>query len=411
MAPNGGERPLPAGGLLASRQGVPSLASAVADALVVAADRGAKDANPYYWQRAQEWLDGVVGPITACELSEVRHAALGLIELPASPACYRRLRERLVAWWNQRPEIVGPILERGWQARTRTRIGYHLGAEVGRDDGPLIGEPGSLQHAERPDGPAATLVIIPFRDRSPGGERVRNLIASLRSLCDQSAPPGEVHVVVVEADGCPRWRDRLEPGADQYVFAPAEGPFNKSWAVNVGVEVARMPADLVCVLDADILVDRHFVRRNVERFDHPAAGAHLPFRDVLYLDERSTRLAIDRRCRDGLPAVPLESVRGFLVRRAPGGCVWLRRDVFETVNGFDERFEGWGGEDIDFVLRLQLAAAVHFYDDALLHLWHPSTAPHTDAETEEREIPSVTAIRHIPVMSWPADAPRGRMPG
>ena len=57
------------------------------------------------------------------------------------------------------------------------------------------------------------------------------------------------------------------------------------------------------------------------------------------------------------------------------GCnlgVW-RRD-FEQINGFDERFVGWGREDSDFVMRLfnngiRLKKGV--FATAVLHLWHP----------------------------------------
>lgn len=391
------------GDVLAARQ-----AEAVADALVVYADHGAKAANRYYWQRGRRWLEPVVSLSTACDLPEVRAAARELIERPESPDRHRRLRERLVAGWRRRPEVVGPVLGQGWETRRHARIGYHLGAAFGRDQGPAIGDPGDPGPPPADDGPPAALVVVPFRDRSSGGQRARNTLACLRSLRDQSVPAGEMHIVVVESDDRPRWRDRFEPVADQYLFAPSSRPFNKSWVVNVGVGMARRAADLVCVLDGDILVDRDFILRNVERFDRPAAGAHLPFRDMLYLDDRSTRLAIDRRCRDGLPSIPLETVRGFLVRRGPGGCVWLRRDAFEAVNGFDERFEDWGGEDLDFVLRLQLAAAIHFYDDPLLHLGHPPTPPHSKP-TGHKEIRSITTIRHVPIMSWPADAPRGRL--
>ena len=58
--------------------------------------------------------------------------------------------------------------------------------------------------------------------------------------------------------------------------------------------------------------------------------------------------------------------------------VW--REDFERVNGFDENFQGWGGEDDDLGRRLRLAGvrlqaivrSTHSY-----HLWHPRdvTAP------------------------------------
>jgi hypothetical protein len=37
----------------------------------------------------------------------------------------------------------------------------------------------------------------------------------------------------------------------------------------------------------------------------------------------------------------------------------------------DERFEGWGGEDLDFVFRLDIAGPVDRYDDLLVHMFHP----------------------------------------
>jgi hypothetical protein len=51
--------------------------------------------------------------------------------------------------------------------------------------------------------------------------------------------------------------------------------------------------------------------------------------------------------------------------------VW-RRD-FETVNGFDESFSGWGHEDADLVLRLHNAGLVRrngFWATEVFHLWH-----------------------------------------
>ena len=57
-----------------------------------------------------------------------------------------------------------------------------------------------------------------------------------------------------------------------------------------------------------------------------------------------------------------------------GGDFSLFRSDFESVNGFDENFIGWGEEDIDFGIRL---AANRIYGRSLirttrvLHMWHP----------------------------------------
>jgi GT2 family glycosyltransferase len=61
------------------------------------------------------------------------------------------------------------------------------------------------------------------------------------------------------------------------------------------------------------------------------------------------------------------------------GCHFsLFRDDVERVNGFDERFVGWGYEDDDFARRLYKAGVEPrsvIEDARALHLWHPSLAP------------------------------------
>ena len=69
--------------------------------------------------------------------------------------------------------------------------------------------------------------------------------------------------------------------------------------------------------------------------------------------------------------------------RLTGGNCGIWRSDLETVNGFDENFEGWGGEDTDMGLRLRRVGVqiesilrwTHTY-----HLWH---------------IPDITAPRRI----------------
>lgn len=56
-------------------------------------------------------------------------------------------------------------------------------------------------------------------------------------------------------------------------------------------------------------------------------------------------------------------------------AVW--KTDFETVNGFDETFVGWGHEDADFVLRMHNAGLVRkngFCSTEVYHLWHPEAS-------------------------------------
>ncbi|MFG1675333.1 glycosyltransferase [Micromonospora sp. NPDC049282] len=370
------------------------LAAAVADTLVVAADPRARSASPTYWDQAQRWRAEVTAEVRALAGGPARTLAEQLIEAPDSARTYFRLRDALTRL-AARPDAdagAGSLFRAAWRAEGMSRIGYHVGRRYRDTGGEVAWEallpapqdarpPASAQPddtappvhpiAARSPSPPTVLVVVPFRDGRAEAVRLRNALACLRGLADQALPRHRYHVTVVESDSQPRWREAVSPLADTYLFAHKDGPFNKAWAVNVGVHNSPVRSDLVCVLDADILVDRQFLPRNAARFLHAGVGALLPYRDALYLDPAASGHAIARRCLHATPSAERESLRGFLLRSPSGGCVWLRTELFRRVGGLDERFEGWGGEDDDFAIRLGLWAALERYSDTLLHLYHP----------------------------------------
>lgn len=375
-------------------------ARAVADAAVLKADDGARGANPYYWHRIQTLLAAVMDAVESCGDAELSAAIAALAADPGNVGHWQRVRALAKAAIDDPGRKTEDLTRAAWDLVRRSRLGYHVGGAYDRTataDGDW-----RRWEAAKPAGSAEPLaqIVIPFRDRNRDEYRSRNLAACLKSLSDQSADRSSYHVTVVEADDEPRWRELAENYADEHLFAPHDGPFNKCWAVNVAVVNTVRPAPLVCVLDADALVDKGFIERNVARFDRDGSGGFMPFRDVTYVDQPASARAITDRCVAGRAEADPDRLRGFVVHRAPGLCVWLRRDVFEAVGGMDERFEGWGREDLDFVLRVQLATAFDQYDDRMLHLYHPSSALLNNGQT-------VNA--HIPLLSWQPEEAIGRI--
>ena len=241
---------------------------------------------------------------------------------------------------------------------------------AGNGDGPP-----PAANAGRVTWPAGTKplvsVLIPFRDRDQG-LRTRNLLACLRALRDQARAPGPAEVMVIETDTEPRTRALIEPLADRYLHAYKDGLFNKSWAVNVGLRAAGA-TELTCVLDTDILVERSFLAVNTARFSH-GHDAHFPYRHMLSLDPVSSDRAIRVRLGEGADAVDTATLRGLLLRDTPGACLWARTGALHRIGGFDERFEGWGGEDDDVTARLAGSGTLARFDDPLLHLHHERPA-------------------------------------
>jgi hypothetical protein len=378
------------------------LATAVADSLVIASDLGARRAGLLYWELAQPWTAAVVKAVQESD-EPLRSLGQALADDPADPGAYFGLISALLRRDPGEP-AVRTLFDLAWQAECNSRVAYHVGHSYDRSQ-PQVS---AAELAGRPvDGPppgpstAGALIVIPFRDRDTGGVRLRNLLACLLALRDQSAARADYRVVVVESDDAPRWREQIEPYADDYLFAPKAGLFNKCWTVNAGVANRGGAAELICILDADVLADRDFVARNIARFRRPGTAGHLTYRDMFCLDDAATswsiRERIDRKAPDPAPA----GLRGFLLRRPPGCCLWVRRSVFERIGGMDERYEGWGGEDHDFVYRFDIAAPFDSYDDRLLHLTHPEASVLNDDGT--------LINAHIPPLSWKPAEPIGRL--
>lgn len=375
----------------------------MAGALVTSADEGAKAANIWYWDRAQPMFGAVADAVAACPDERIRTAAEYLQLKPTDVEAYRRLHGLVVEALETAPERVDPVVDAAWAVVANSRMGHHVGAAY-QPRGDL-----SLATLAATAGPGATatatataagaepeaVIVIPFRDQGDG-HRARNLLACLLALRDQTVSRDRYRVVVVESDSRPRWRETLAPYADEYLFAPKSDMFAKWWMINVGVRNASCRAGLICILDADALVDADFVARNLARFERPDAGAFLPYRSLFFLDAAASAWAIEQRCQLRRPEADWSGLRGFLIHRAQGVCLWLRRDIFDEIGGMDERFEGWGKADMDLLLRLMLATAFYQYEDPMLHLHHPPSY-------------RLTGNAHIPWLSYIPDPRNGQL--
>lgn len=114
--------------------------------------------------------------------------------------------------------------------------------------------------------------------------------------------------------------------------------FNRSAARNAAVRASD--ADVVVILDADTVGQPQAFRRAVEA-TYADGVTRLPYTRCFVLDEHDTARALA-----GHPLPPRYEVRG-----ACGGALVLRRDVYDSLGGHDERYTGWGYEDVDFAKR------------------------------------------------------------
>jgi hypothetical protein len=378
----------------------------IVDSVVLTADEFAHTAALDYWDMSAGGHREVVSllrsaahsfPFPADQAGELARVLDAVLAEPTRPALTRRLAELVAPGaalgcggsstaGSCRPEQEAwrALVMQAVRADATSRLYIHTGSRYADDAGKItcgdiplpaalrVTEPSLPDSAAPAVGTGATVtVVIPFRDRSDDRDRLRNLLACLSALGDQSLPRAEYRVVVVELDAEPRHAESIRGRADHYLFLSCRGNFNKAWGVNAGVVQVGADSEIICILDADILVDRDFLRRNLARFRARGHQAHWPFRDPLCLDPSSTHAAITRRCLLGEPDIDPDVLRGVRLRQPPGHCVLVRADLFHRIGGMDERFEGWGGEDLDFVFRVGIVGPVDRHDELLVHMFHP----------------------------------------
>lgn len=361
-----------------------------------------------YWMHSERYYRAVTTAIEAMVAGEPAAASAlrDLLDRPADTGAERRLTAELESLLTRRPELADLVREPLEDADDNIYIDYLRGADH-RAGTASADFAGLWERARQLPAPSVTgdeelLVVIPLMDRG-GTDRVRNLLACLIALHDQSVPRSRYRVTVVEFDSRPRWRHVVQPLVDDYLHVHGEGRFNKSWAVNAGVRHTPGQPEILCLLDADIIADRWFVERNLARFATGDHDAHLPHTEMLSLDEGSTHRLINERCHAGAPQAPLSMARGLLLRDVPGACLWLRQKLFHSIGGLDERYSGWGGEDEDMLVRTSAAGATVQFDDVFIHLAH--------RRPKMRREDGQPFNAHLTVGSWTGQSGYGELTG
>ncbi|HET7840490.1 MAG TPA: glycosyltransferase [Terriglobia bacterium] len=161
-----------------------------------------------------------------------------------------------------------------------------------------------------------------------------------------------------------------------YVFQPDEG-FRKSRILNAAIRLAK--TDYLVFSDGDCIPHRRFLEAH---WAHREPRTILLGRRVKFGERISSQLTPDAVAAGALEKSPLRRLLGAMVsdgshwdegvylrsawlrklisRKAPymlGSTYSLEKSLVEEINGFNEEFVGYGGEDIEFECRLRLAGA------------------------------------------------------
>lgn len=233
--------------------------------------------------------------------------------------------------------------------------------------------------------PALSLIVNTF-------QKPRHLALVLESIALQEGARGCFEVIVSDdgsTDETAAIVDSFAAGAGfhvRFVSQPHDG-FRLAAVRNRGARLAA--GDYLLFLDGDCILPRDHLAAYLER--RRPGVAHLGY--CARLPEGVSAVLAP----GGLAAADLDAIvppeeRRLLARRhrkawwhavlwhpskprLAGGNFGVWRRDFEMVNGFDERFVGWGQEDDDLGLRLR-AAGIKLESIVgrtfSLHVWHPT---------------------------------------
>jgi glycosyltransferase involved in cell wall biosynthesis len=230
-------------------------------------------------------------------------------------------------------------------------------------------------------------VIISFYERL---QHLRCCLDAL-SLCSSAFD----EVIVTDDGSCHETVDKVRECIAGYsfpirhVWQPNRG-FRVAAARNNGIRHAR--GDYLIFLDCDFVVlpdtlNAHLKAAKPGRF---IAGGYINLdegvtsrllgsalsRDVLLgIDRQLPKREVVKTHRRFIKRTLLMRLRLASPRKqSMGGHYSIHRKDMERVNGYDENFEGWGGEDEDLGIRLVTAgiycrSAIRYA--RVLHLYHP----------------------------------------
>jgi cytidyltransferase-like protein len=204
-------------------------------------------------------------------------------------------------------------------------------------------------------------IVIPVRQTAKehrDGERLDNCLAS---LAGQSVKDFEV--IVSDTDSSPAYKKAHEATCKKrkvrYIYTKTGSVWCISRARNIGIRAAK--GEFTMVTDMDVIFAPNFIETV---FSHMAEGAivHCRIGDI----PEGYKGALDN-------FNALAGVSSLRPNWCFGGCQIVSRAWATGVGGYDERFEGWGAEDNDFMERAIQSGKKDVWienETAYFHQWH-----------------------------------------
>jgi hypothetical protein len=199
-------------------------------------------------------------------------------------------------------------------------------------------DPTLIHHGEHATDAPPWTVIIPSRDDA----KVIDCVASLIERNPEIAPDQ----IVVVSDGL---SEETRAELQDVIWVEGKSPFVFARAINMGAEAAHPDSDIV-ILGDDVRFATHDALDMLSRFSIGAAAIVPEIAGVC--GQPAQRIGASDTSADWLAFV----------------CAYIPRKVWDAVGPLDERFVGYGYDDVDWCMRAK--------DHGELRIAHNVTAMH-----------------------------------
>lgn len=202
--------------------------------------------------------------------------------------------------------------------------------------------------------------IITHRSNSP--YRINNLYTVVDYL-SRNLP--QIEIIVVEQDAKPS-DIRLPPQIKHY-FVKNEGLFNRAWGFNVGFTNASH--DLLVFGDNDIILPLQAIKTSARWCNTCETISPYPTGSILDLSLDQTKFFLKTNV---LKKEIYHTQSNTRIGPYAGGVIFMTRDAFNKVGGWEEQIKGWGGEDDHMTIKIEKIIQKKFelQSSYALHLYH-----------------------------------------
>jgi hypothetical protein len=189
------------------------------------------------------------------------------------------------------------------------------------------------------------------------------------------------------------------PHAEIIIGKSSDGKvFCKSEAINEAIR--RSKGKVLAVVDADTYLPaervNHCANIILEEQERGNNIWFIPYRRLYRLNKHITKRIVKGSAYDIELPCPLPKhlvdITGQNRHYGYRFCAMafiIPRKAWEFIDGFDERFEGWGGEDVSFMKTLDTVWGKHkTVMGCVYHFWHPYMGTYEARKWDDQELPN-----------------------